>query len=298
MVFISLIYGLMTLNFAQVRAFHAVAEEGSFTAAANRLGLTQPAITVQVKALEVRYQVELFHRRSRRIELTPIGEELYQITSRVMTLERQIDEFLEAEGGLKRGRLGIAADGPFHILPLIKAARAELPGLSIAVSTGNSSFVRKALLDYEALIGVLSEYETDERFSVLSSRQHAVVLMIPSGHAWAGRPSVDIAELQDVPVVLREKGSATRRRFEDALLAAGISPRIVLEIGSREAVREAVAANLGLGVIQEPEFGHDPRIKKADIAGADITAGEYIICLAERRESRVLKILEPLLAEP
>ncbi len=285
------------MNFAQIRAFHAVAEEGSFTAAAGRLGLTQPAITVHVKALEARYQVELFHRRSRKIELTPVGEELYQVTSRIMTLERQVDDFLEAEGGLKQGRLGIAADGPFHILPLIQTARAKLPGLSITVSTGNSSFVRKALLDYEALIGVLSEYEADERFSVLSSRQHAVVLMIPSGHAWAGRPSVEIAELQDVSMVLREKGSATRRRFEDALVAAGVSPRVVLEIGSREAVREAVAANLGLGVIQEPEFGHDPRIAKANIAKADITAGEYTICLAERRESRVLKILEPLLAE-
>lgn len=286
------------MNFAQIRAFHAVAEEGGFTAAANRLGLTQPAVTVQVKTLEARYQVELFHRRSRRIALTPVGEELYQITRRILTLERQVDEFLEAEGGLKRGRLVIAADGPFHILPLIQAARAKLPGLSIKVSTGNSSFVRKALLDYEALIGVLSEYETDKRFSVLSSRQHAVVLMIPAGHAWAGRPSVDMAELQNVPMVLREKGSATRRRFEDALDVAGVTPRIVLEIGSREAVREAVAANLGLGVIQEPEFGHDPRIAKAAIAKADITAGEYIICLAERRESRILRIMEPLLAEP
>ena len=284
------------MNFAQIRAFHAVAEEGGFTAAASRLGLTQPAVTVQVKALEQRHQVELFHRRSRTTRLTLIGEELYQLTCRIMTLERQIDEFMEAEGGLKRGRLGIAADGPFHILPLIQAAREKLPGLSINVSTGNSSFVRKALLDYEALVGVLSEYEADERFSVLSSRQHAVVLMIPSNHPWAGRGHVDIAELQDVPMVLREKGSATRLRFEDALAAAGVSPRVVLEIGSREAVREAVAANLGLGVIQEPEFGHDPRLNKARIAKVDITAGEYIICLAERRESRVLKILEPMLA--
>lgn len=283
------------MNFAQVRAFHAVATEGSFTAAANRLGLTQPAVTVQVKAMEARYQVELFHRRSRRIMLTPVGEELHRITRRIMALEREADDVLEAESGMKRGRLGIAADGPFHILPLIRAARAELPGLRITVSTGNSRFVRQALLDYDALIGVLSEYEADERFTVLSSNQHAVVLMIPADHPWAGRSNVDIVELQDMPMVLREKGSATRRCFEEALDRAGVMPQIVLEIGSRESVREAVAANLGLGVIQEAEFGADPRIVKAAIDDAEIIAGEYIVCLAERRESRLLEALEPLL---
>lgn len=285
------------MNRAQLKAFHAVAEEGGFTAAADRLGLTQPAVTVQVKALEARYQVELFHRRSRRIVLTPVGEELHRITRRLMMLEREADEFLEAEGGLKSGRLGIAADGPFHILSLIQAVRDKLPGLRISVAIGNSRTVLQALLDYEALVGVLSDYEADDRFTVLSSNRHAVMLMIPTDHAWAGRSSVDITELENVPMVLREKGSSTRLRFEEALSATGVLPRIVLEIGSREAVREAVAANHGLGVIQEPEFGSDPRIAKAAIGGVEITASEYVICLAERRDSRLLAVLEPLLAD-
>ncbi|MEZ5931598.1 MAG: LysR substrate-binding domain-containing protein [Alphaproteobacteria bacterium] len=283
------------MNHAQIRAFHAVAEEGGFTAAALRLGLTQPAITVQVRALEAHYQVELFHRRARKIRLTPVGEELYQLTRRMMALEQQASDFLEAEGGLESGRLSIAADGPFHILPLIAAVRTELPGLRITVSTGNSSFVRQALLDYEALIGALSDYRPDERFAVLASQRHAVVLMIPKAHPFAGRSSVDIGQLQDVPMVLRERGSTTRRCFEDALETAGVTPKIVLEIGSREAVREAVAANIGLGVIQEPEFGVDPRISKAKIGRAKIIAAEHIICLAERRDSRILARLEPLL---
>jgi len=284
-----------TLNHAQLKAFHAVAEEGGFTAAANRLGITQPAVTVQVKALEAHYQVELFHRRSRKAVLTAVGRELHQLTRRMAALERQADEILEAEGGLRRGRLAIAADGPFHVMPLIRAIREELPGLSVTVATGNSAFVRRALLDCQAELGVLSEYRADRRFAVLSSRRHAVVLMIPADHPWAGRSSVDLPELHDMPMVLREQGSATRRRFEEALRAAGVVPDVVLEIGSREAVREAVAAGLGLGVIQEPEFSDDPRIAKAAINHVDITAGEFFVCLAERRRSRVLTRLEPLL---
>ncbi|NJO37560.1 MAG: LysR family transcriptional regulator, partial [Rhizobiales bacterium] len=181
--------------------------KGGFHRGGRRLGLTQPAVTVQVRALEAHYQVELFHRRARKIVLTPVGEELYQLTRRMMALEQQASDFLEAEGGLESGRLSIAADGPFHILPLIKAVRTDLPGLRITVATGNSSFVRQALLDYEALIGALSDYQPDERFTVLSSHRHAVVLMLPKDHPFAGRPSVDIAELEDMPMVLREKGS-------------------------------------------------------------------------------------------
>jgi DNA-binding transcriptional LysR family regulator len=131
---------------------------------------------------------------------------------------------------------------------------------------------------------------------VLSSNRHAVVLMIPVGHPWARRSRVEIAELQGEPMILREQGSATRRRFEEALRTTEVVPEIVLEIGSREAVREAVAAGLGLGVIQEPELGADPRIAKAAIGGAEITAGEFIICLAERRQSRVLERLADLLS--
>ncbi|MGI9509257.1 MAG: LysR substrate-binding domain-containing protein [Geminicoccaceae bacterium] len=283
------------MNQAQLKAFHAVAEEGGFTAAAARLGITQPAVTIQVKALEAHYQVELFHRRPRRAMLTAVGQELYQLTQRMVALESQAEALLEAEGGLGRGRLTIAADGPFHIMPLIQTIREKLPGLTISVSTGNSSFVRQALLDYQAEIGVLSEHDADDRFTVLTSNQHAVILMIPSGHPWAGRSSIGIAELAGKPMVLREKGSATRRRFEDALKAADVEPEVVLEIGSREAVREAVATGIGLGVIQEPEFGKDSRLAKATIGNAEITASEYLICLAERLDSRLLTAVTPLL---
>ena len=288
---------VIDMNHAQLKAFHAVAEEGGFTAAAARLGITQPAVTIQVKALEAHYQVELFHRRPRQAMLTTVGQELHQLTQRMVALEAQAEALLEAEGGLGRGRLTIAADGPFHIMPLIQAMREKLPNLHISVSTGNSAFVRQSLLDYQAEIGVLSEHEADQRFTTLSSNQHAVILMFPAGHPWAGRSSIGIAELEGVPMILREKGSATRRRFEDALDAAEVSPEIVLEIGSREAMREAVAAGIGLGVIQEPEFGDDPRLAKATIEDVDITASEYIICLTERQGSRLLTVLEPLLQQ-
>ena len=121
------------MNHAQLRAFHAVAREGGFTAAARAEGLSQPTLTVQVKALEVAYNVPLFHRRGRRVALTRAGEELFTLTQRYFSLERETREFLLAEGGLSQGRVTIAADGPFHLMPLIRGIREELPGLEIVV---------------------------------------------------------------------------------------------------------------------------------------------------------------------
>ena len=123
---------------------------------------------------------------------------------------------LLAEGGLSQGRVAIAADGPFHLIPLIRGIRAELPGLEIVVSVGNSAAVVQSLLDYQAEFGLLSEYRMDDRFAVLAAMHHPIVLMMPADHEWAGRPTVSITELQDRPMVLREKGSATRRSFEAA----------------------------------------------------------------------------------
>jgi aminoethylphosphonate catabolism LysR family transcriptional regulator len=285
------------MNHAQLRAFHAVAREGGFSAAARALGLTQPTLTVQVRALEDGYRVALFHRRGKRVTLTRAGGELYTIAQRYFSVEHEAVEFLRAEGGLSRGRISIAADGPFHVMPLIGAIRDELPGLEIVVSVGNSETVVQALLDYDAEFGLLSEYRMDDRLAVLSASRHAIVLMMPADHEWAGRNSIPISELHDWPMILREKGSATRRSFEAALAGAGIAPRFALEIGSREAVREAVAAGLGLGVVQEPELGEDARIAAARIEGADLQATELIVCLEERRESPVMRRLAKLIGE-
>lgn len=285
------------MNHAQLKAFHAVAREGGFTAAANATGISQPNLTVQVRALEEAYNVPLFHRRTRPISLTRAGEELFTMTQRYFSIERETREFLLAEGGLSHGRVAIAADGPFHLMPLIRGIREELPGLEIVVSVGNSAAVVQSLLNYEAEFGLLGEYRMDDRFAVLAAMRHPIVLMMPATHEWAGRQTVSITELQGAPMVLREKGSATRRSFETALAEAGVTPEIVLEIGSREAVREAVATGLGLGVVQEPELGEDTRIAHARIEDADLQATELIVCLEERRESPVMRRLAKLIGD-
>jgi aminoethylphosphonate catabolism LysR family transcriptional regulator len=276
------------MNHAQLRAFHAVASEGGFTAAANRLNLTQPAVTLQVKALEEAYGVDLFHRRGRRVELTDTGAALYAQTLRLFRLEEETDDLLSSVGGLRQGRLRVGADGPYHVIGAIAAFRAAYPGIRLSVSIGNSAVVRQSLLDYRTDVAVLAEDDGDDRFLSLPYGRHRVVAFVNTDHPWAGRKSVRLADMEGQAMIRRESGSATRRAFEAALANAGVAPDFVLDIGSREAVREAVAAGLGFSVVAAPEIGYDPRLVALEIKGARVETREYVVCLRERAETRAV----------
>ncbi|MDP6709503.1 MAG: LysR substrate-binding domain-containing protein [Alphaproteobacteria bacterium] len=273
------------MNQAQIRAFHAVATEGGFSAAARHLGLTQPAVTLQVKALEARHGVSLFHRRGRKVGLTDAGRQLFGLTRRLLALEGEAEELLSAIGQLRRGRLKVAADGPYHVIEILAAYHEQLPGVHVTVDIANSDALRRSLLAYECDVAVLAGASDDAAFHELPFRRHPLVLFVARDHPWGRRRRVRLAELQAAPMVLREEGSATRRIFEAALAAAGVTADAVLEIGSREAVHEAVAAGLGIGVVAAPELGRDERLHSIEIADRKIESWEYVAALSERHGS-------------
>jgi DNA-binding transcriptional LysR family regulator len=120
-------------------------------------------------------------------------------------------------------------------------------------------------------------------------RRDRLIAFVHRAHAWARRRNVRPAELVGQRLVLREPGSTTRHAFEAALAGAGITIGEMLEIGSREGVREAVAAGLGVGIVSDFEFGHDPRLHPLTIDGLAGGMTEYAACLADRRELRLVK---------
>ncbi len=279
------------VNHAQLRAFHAVAELGGFSTAARKIGLTQPALTVQVKALEKDFQVQLFDRVNRGIKLTDAGETLHALTRRYFAIETEAEEFLKSVGAFRSGQIRIAADGPYHVIPLLARIREEMPEMDVNVSFGNSNMVLEALVNYDAHIGVSSSEEFDDRFTVLSESQHPIILIVPQTHEWASVKSLSIKSLHKAPLIMREAGSSTRTVFLKALTDAGVQPDIVLELGSREAVREAVAAGLGLGVVQEAEFGNDSRLAAVSFTRNRPVADERLICLEERAATPLMREL-------
>ncbi|MGE0723751.1 MAG: LysR substrate-binding domain-containing protein [Alphaproteobacteria bacterium] len=273
----------------ELRAFHAVAVEGSFTRAAARLGVTQPTLSAQVKSLETRSGAALFDRLGRRIALTDLGRRLLDVTQRLADAEAAAAELLEDVRALRTGRLRVAADSPYHVAPLLAAFHRRYPGVHASLAIGNADAVRADLLGYAADVAVLAEAPDDPRLHAVPCGRHRIVAMVPRGHEWARRRQVRLTDFADRPMVLREAGSVTRRLFEAALGKGGIQPRIVMEIESREAVREAVAAGIGVAVVSEAEFGADRRLAMVPVTGTGLETREFVVCLAERRRVAVVR---------
>ncbi len=287
----------MTINHAQLRAFHAVADAGSFTRAAQIIHVTQPTLSGQVAGLEDTYGVKLFERRGRGIELTDLGHGLFGVTRRLFSQEAEAEQILSSARGLMSGLLRVGADAPYNVIPVLATFNRRHPGIRLSMTFGNSERVLQELFDRRSDIAVVPDISPDERLYAVPFRTDRLVVFVERGHAWAARRSIRLEELNGQRLILREVGSTTRAVFERAMAEAGIKPDQVLEIGSREAVREAVAAGLGIGVVFESEFGRDSRLHRLRLRDVKLQAVEYAACLSERRPVRVVRAFFDLLEE-
>jgi len=268
----------------QLRAFHAVAESGSVTEAARRLGLTQPAVTVQVRSLERDRGVRLFDRGPDGLAPTEAGEALHRITSRLFRLYQDAADALQGAAELSFGTLRIGADGPFAAIPILARFAGRYPGVRIEARMGNAPETLAALEDSRVDVAVLTlDAAARPALHIAPLRDQGLRILMPQGHAWAARSGIAAAELDGVTMIGREEGSATREALDRACAAAGSRPVIRLSLGSREAVREAVAAGLGLAAVLDGETGNDPRLTDRPLdAAADLRL--VVACLAERRD--------------
>jgi LysR family transcriptional regulator, low CO2-responsive transcriptional regulator len=274
---------------AQLRAFHAVAEARSFTAAAQALGVSQPAVSMHVRALEDAYGVELLTRGRPGVDTTELGRALLDTTRPMFSLEAEAAELLQRATALLRGRLRVGADGPFLIVPVLAAFRREHPHVGLSLSLGNSSEVLRDLLDGRTDVAAFSDRIEDPRLFAVPAAKSAQVVIVAREHAWARRRGVRLRDLHGAPMVMREEGSVTRRAIEAALDRAGVKPSVVMELGSREAVHEAVVAGIGAGVVIEAERGHDVRVVALPLLDVSIEHVEYVACLEERRRLRAVR---------
>ena len=273
---------------SQLRAFHLVAESGSFSAAARQSGLSQPNLSGQVTALEKAYGVHLFDRRGRSVLPTETGRQLHGITTRLFALQDEAHDLLEGEQTLTRGHLRIAADSAHHVVPIMAALKKRAT-LTFALAIDNSAIVLERLLRHEADVAVMAKSLSDPRLHALRLRTDRIVLFMPAGHPLAGRRRVPLAALRDQELVLRERGSITREALEQAMAAADIRPSAIVEVQTREGVREAVAAGFGIGAVFESEFGDDRRFRWVAVADADLAVAEYAVCLQERRRVALVR---------
>ncbi len=289
------------MRYSQLRSFHAAALSGSFTAAAQSLRISQPAVTSQIRGLEAAYGVELFHRRGRCVELTDMGQRLLDITHRLFLNEEEASHLLSHGKELRVGRLRVGAVGPYHVTEMLASFNARFPHIEVAMVMGNSRAIVQSVFDYQTDVAVLAHFASDPRLLTIPYSRHPVVILVNRDHRFSGRKSIRIQELNGEPMVVREEGSTTRAAFEAALRRARVRPNVVMELGGREAIREAVAQGIGIACISEAALVPDSRLWSLSVSNVEIVTYAHVVCLKERRNARLIRaflsVVDELLAK-
>ncbi|MEE8454827.1 MAG: LysR substrate-binding domain-containing protein, partial [Limibaculum sp.] len=233
--------------------------------------------------------IELFRRRGRKLELTELGRELLQRTQHFFNAMDEVAELLEAAAGISGGHLRIGAVGPFHVMKMISAFRERYPDIAISIDLGNTKEVIDGLRECRSDVAVVSQIEPDTDLLTIPFSQQRLVAFVGKNHPWSRRRSIALADLDGQEMVIREHGSTTRHAIETTLQEAGVTPCIVLEVGSREAVWESVAEGHGIGIVSEVAMLPDKRITALKIADAEIYTKTHVVCRKDRSGSRLIR---------
>lgn len=277
------------MNLTQIRAFHVVASAGSFSLAARTEGLSQPTLSAQVKALEATYSVGLFNRRGRGVQMTPAGQSLFAITTRLFAAGEEAHALLAGSRDLTRGHLRVSADSAYHVIPILAELKKRHEGLTFTLKIDNSAEVLDHLIGHTADVAVMAKVTSDPRIHSMKLREDRLILFVPRKHPFATRRRMRLSDLAGRDIVVRERGSITREVFEAGLAAASVVPGSLIEVQTREAVRETVGAGFGIGVVFDSEFGADPRFHPITVADGDLNVGEYVACLEDRRRLALVR---------
>jgi DNA-binding transcriptional LysR family regulator len=279
----------------QLAAFCAVVERRSFSQAADQLGVTQPAVSLQIRSLEKRLRVQLVDRSGRRVEPTEAGRRLYRSAQRLLALEQQLLAELGEEQGELAGRLEIGAStGPGGtVLPVALAEFQRLhPDVQVALSVSDTQRVIEQVARRELELGVVGAVRRHRGVVFEPFFHDEVVLAVPAGHRFAGR-TITLAELQREPLILMQEGAGVRQVIEDELRDAGVRLRdldVRLELGLQESARSAVLNGFGVTFISRSAIEPDlvaGTIAIADVAGLEPSREISLVRSAGRAETRV-----------
>ncbi len=247
----------------QLAAFCAVVERKSFSQAAERLGVSQPAVSLQIRSLEQRLGQQLLDRSGRRVEPTEAGKRLYAGAQRMLALEEQLVEEVAGDGdGRLRGRLELGAStGPGEtVLPLLLCEFQRLhPDVRVALVVSDTHSVVDLVARRELELGVVGAARRQRSVTFEPFFRDEVVLACPPEHRFAGQ-TVSLEELQKEPPILMQEGAGVRLVIEDELRGAGVRLRdldVRLELGLQESVRSAVRAGYGVAFISRSAIASD-----------------------------------------
>jgi DNA-binding transcriptional LysR family regulator len=261
------------LNFHQLYIFYAVATHHSFSRAAEALEITQPAVSIQIQELEKSLGATLFHRRSKGLRVTEVGETVLAYAQQIFSLSGKLIETIQEIHGLQLGRLSLGASTTpgEYVLPLaVGRFRQTHPGIQVELSLGNTRSIIQRILNREIDLGMVGDWpmpQSDE-VELIDYLEDEIVLVAAPGHPAAQAGPLMLQQVIDHGLIVREEGSATRVTAERHCLELGVSPTVALSLGSNQAVKQAAIAGGGIGVISR--LGITAEVKAQMLAILDV----------------------------
>ncbi|HEX9093960.1 MAG TPA: selenium metabolism-associated LysR family transcriptional regulator [Coriobacteriia bacterium] len=243
------------LNVTQLRAFVSVVEHGSFSEAARVMGLSQPAVTMQIQGLEADLGVTLLERRYRRVEMTEAGRTLLPYARVVLGQLEAAREEIEHLAGSVGGHLLLAASttpGQYVLPRLLGTFLHTHPDAGVSLRVHDTAEVIELVESGEAHLGMTGAQMLGSRVVYEPVGTDSLVLVCAADSHLVGQAGLDLSDIAEEQFIMREEGSGTRMVFEDTLRAGGIDPadlRVVIELGTSEAIVNAVEGGMGVGVV-------------------------------------------------
>ena len=247
----------MQINLNQLRAFYFAARERSVTKAAEILHVTQPAVTMQIKALDEGLGLKLFRKYGRQLELTEAGKVLFQYAEKIFGIVGQMEYALKGYMDLSRGSLTIGTTRSFarHLMPgLLSRFQESYPGVKVILKEGSSQEIADGLVDFKYDLGIIGRLPNLNRLKVIPYTKEEFCLVTSSQHKFAAKEEVSYEELKNEPIIIREQGSGARYAILSLLRSKGIEPSVLVEAGSVEFIKEYVMKGQGLSFLYKPEI--------------------------------------------
>ncbi|MFD1176162.1 selenium metabolism-associated LysR family transcriptional regulator [Paenibacillus puldeungensis] len=261
----------MALNYHQLHIFYTVAERGSFSAAAQALHMTQPAVTMQIQSLEDYFGSKLLVRSTKRIDLTEAGKTLLPYARQSLELIRETEQAMSRFASMLEGRLQLGASltiGEYVLPRMLGPFGQQFPQISIMLKVMNTTQIIEEIVNHQLNFGLVEAPVQHPDLVSEPVMEDELKLIVPAGHPLSGKGTVSIEEVISYPFVLREKGSGTRQVMEEVFNQRGLNPdriQTIMELGSTGAVKSAVEAGVGITIISPSSVKHEKALGLLEI---------------------------------
>ncbi len=287
----------------QLKVFEAAARHSSFTRAAEELFLTQPTVSMQIKQLTKTVGLPLFEQVGRKLYLTDAGRELYSTCSNIFEHLTQLEMSIANLKGLKQGnlRLTVVTTAKYVIPRLLGPFCQRYPGIDVALTVTNHDHLLDRLSENRDDLYILTQPPENQDVTCIHFLDNPLVVLAPGNHPLVKEKNIPVARLAEEAFIMRETGSGTRRAIQKLFDEHGITAKVRLELGSNEAIKQAVAGGLGISVLSKHTLVLDEdrhQLAILDVQEFPIQRQWYVIHLASKQLSVVARtFLEYLLGE-